>query len=226
MQSASNNGHIHSAPHHSTAAAAAAAAAAVSLAPPGAPHHPHPHHQPHHHPHAGHPPPHLDARYMDYAAAAAAAAANIHHHPHMQNPQGGTELHYANLTPVSGVQPHLDGGGGGKDIHYGGGGVASSDEDDGSMDVKPPSIGSERGGGRGHIKGGDQGAGKKTKGRVKIKMEFIDNKLRRYTTFSKRKTGIMKKVSYCYSSMFTFICFVFDTFLLYMESNSRENALK
>jgi hypothetical protein len=37
--------------------------------------------------------------------------------------------------------------------------------------------------------------GKKTKGRVKIKMEFIDNKLRRYTTFSKRKTGIMKKVT-------------------------------
>ncbi|CAF4850351.1 unnamed protein product [Pieris macdunnoughi] len=36
--------------------------------------------------------------------------------------------------------------------------------------------------------------GKKTKGRVKIKMEYIDNKLRRYTTFSKRKTGIMKKV--------------------------------
>ncbi|KAH9420672.1 hypothetical protein DERP_001103, partial [Dermatophagoides pteronyssinus] len=28
---------------------------------------------------------------------------------------------------------------------------------------------------------------------IKIKMEFIDNKLRRYTTFSKRKTGIMKK---------------------------------
>ena len=36
--------------------------------------------------------------------------------------------------------------------------------------------------------------GKKTRGRVKIKMEFIQNKLRRYTTFSKRKTGIMKKV--------------------------------
>lgn len=36
--------------------------------------------------------------------------------------------------------------------------------------------------------------GKKTKGRVKIKMEFIESKLRRYTTFSKRKTGIMKKV--------------------------------
>jgi hypothetical protein len=37
---------------------------------------------------------------------------------------------------------------------------------------------------------------KKTKGRVKIKMEYIENKLRRYTTFSKRKTGIMKKVSW------------------------------
>jgi hypothetical protein len=39
--------------------------------------------------------------------------------------------------------------------------------------------------------------GKKTRGRVKIKMEYIDNKLRRYTTFSKRKTGIMKKVRVC-----------------------------
>ena len=37
---------------------------------------------------------------------------------------------------------------------------------------------------------------KKTKGRVKIKMEFIENKIRRYTTFSKRKTGIMKKVNH------------------------------
>lgn len=43
--------------------------------------------------------------------------------------------------------------------------------------------------------------GKKTKGRVKIKMEFIENKLRRYTTFSKRKTGIMKKVHFTYSFM-------------------------
>lgn len=34
---------------------------------------------------------------------------------------------------------------------------------------------------------------KKTRGRVKIEMEFIQNKLRRYTTFSKRKSGIMKK---------------------------------
>lgn len=37
--------------------------------------------------------------------------------------------------------------------------------------------------------------GKKTMGRVKIKMEYIRNKVRRYTTFSKRKTGIMKKVN-------------------------------
>ncbi|XP_075770588.1 serum response factor isoform X2 [Pelodiscus sinensis] len=49
--------------------------------------------------------------------------------------------------------------------------------------------------GYGGAGGGVSGAkpGKKTRGRVKIKMEFIDNKLRRYTTFSKRKTGIMKK---------------------------------
>ncbi|XP_028827588.1 serum response factor-like [Denticeps clupeoides] len=47
----------------------------------------------------------------------------------------------------------------------------------------------------GGVAAGAAGArpGKKTRGRVKIKMEFIDNKLRRYTTFSKRKTGIMKK---------------------------------
>lgn len=45
--------------------------------------------------------------------------------------------------------------------------------------------------------------GKKTKGRVKIKMEYIDNKLRRYTTFSKRKTGIMKKV--CVSRVLIFV---------------------
>ncbi|XP_069706458.1 serum response factor isoform X1 [Phaenicophaeus curvirostris] len=50
-------------------------------------------------------------------------------------------------------------------------------------------------GGFSGVSGGVSGAkpGKKTRGRVKIKMEFIDNKLRRYTTFSKRKTGIMKK---------------------------------
>ncbi|XP_001635091.2 serum response factor [Nematostella vectensis] len=39
----------------------------------------------------------------------------------------------------------------------------------------------------------DQKPKKKTRGRVKIEMKFISNKLRRYTTFSKRKTGIMKK---------------------------------
>ncbi|XP_066534748.1 serum response factor b isoform X2 [Hoplias malabaricus] len=59
-------------------------------------------------------------------------------------------------------------------------------------------VGQEAGlppGGYGTVSGGVAGAkpGKKTRGRVKIKMEFIDNKLRRYTTFSKRKTGIMKK---------------------------------
>ena len=36
--------------------------------------------------------------------------------------------------------------------------------------------------------------GKKTRGRVKIRMAYISDKVRRYTTFSKRKTGIMKKV--------------------------------
>lgn len=43
---------------------------------------------------------------------------------------------------------------------------------------------------------------KKTRGRVKIEMKFISNKLRRYTTFSKRKTGIMKKVG-CFLFFFT-----------------------
>lgn len=38
--------------------------------------------------------------------------------------------------------------------------------------------------------------GKKTRGRVKIQMEYIQNKLRRYTTFSKRKSGMMKKVCF------------------------------
>ena len=79
----------------------------------------------------------------------------------------------------------------------------SSDED--STDQKPlipghlgehdEYSGPGLGAGRGKPTGPPTPAGgKKTKGRVKIKMEFIDNKLRRYTTFSKRKTGIMKKV--------------------------------
>jgi len=56
------------------------------------------------------------------------------------------------------------------------------DSDSGDKDEKP--------GLSDHIR---KKSGKKTRGRVKIKMEFIQNKLRRYTTFSKRKTGIMKK---------------------------------
>jgi len=40
--------------------------------------------------------------------------------------------------------------------------------------------------------------GKKTRGRVRIHMEYIPNKLRRYTTFSKRKSGMMKKVSFVF----------------------------
>lgn len=68
-------------------------------------------------------------------------------------------------------------------------------------EMEGAALGQEAGappGGYGVMSGGVAGAkpGKKTRGRVKIKMEFIDNKLRRYTTFSKRKTGIMKKVSF------------------------------
>ena len=71
---------------------------------------------------------------------------------------------------------------------------ASDSDEDSMVDVKP-SI-SDRGRGASGKNAGDSvAASKKTRGRVKIKMEFIDNKLRRYTTFSKRKTGIMKKVS-------------------------------
>ena len=49
------------------------------------------------------------------------------------------------------------------------------------------------------LKAGSLAPGKKTRGRVKIEMQYIQNKLRRYTTFSKRKSGIMKKV-------FTYFC--------------------
>lgn len=61
--------------------------------------------------------------------------------------------------------------------------------------VGGPEAAAAAAGGYGPVSGAVSGAkpGKKTRGRVKIKMEFIDNKLRRYTTFSKRKTGIMKK---------------------------------
>lgn len=60
------------------------------------------------------------------------------------------------------------------------------------MVVGGPEAAAAAAGGYGPVSGAKPG--KKTRGRVKIKMEFIDNKLRRYTTFSKRKTGIMKKV--------------------------------
>jgi len=50
--------------------------------------------------------------------------------------------------------------------------------------------------------------GKKTMGRVKIKMEYIKNKVRRYTTFSKRKTGIMKKVN---AHSFYFLLYIMIT---------------
>ncbi|XP_077997303.1 uncharacterized protein LOC144450522 isoform X2 [Glandiceps talaboti] len=74
-----------------------------------------------------------------------------------------------------------------------------ADDSEGSSDME--NIGNERGKKRSaeddlmKREPGKDGPkpGKKTKGRVKIKMEFINNKLRRYTTFSKRKTGIMKK---------------------------------
>ncbi|XP_066281830.1 serum response factor-like isoform X3 [Branchiostoma lanceolatum] len=76
--------------------------------------------------------------------------------------------------------------GNGSDEYENGDSDGSGDQD------SPPGHGVKRSADDSH---GSSGAGmtKKTKGRVKIKMEFIDNKLRRYTTFSKRKTGIMKK---------------------------------
>lgn len=124
------------------------------------------------------------------------------HHPHHHlssgpDPHGG--LHYS-LPPSAmtsaGLQAHHQlGSKRGSDMSDMMGGNGSSDED-GSMDIKP-SLSERSGTGRGApLKSGSEGppTGKKTKGRVKIKMEFIDNKLRRYTTFSKRKTGIMKKV--------------------------------
>ncbi|KAM4584474.1 serum response factor-like [Odontesthes bonariensis] len=67
-----------------------------------------------------------------------------------------------------------------------------SDREDGHQSA-PSSGGLSRGYGGGSPGAAGVKPGKKTRGRVKIKMEFIDNKLRRYTTFSKRKTGIMKK---------------------------------
>ncbi len=164
------------------------------------------------------PPPHLDPRYMDYATAAAAANMAAPHHHHLaQDPHA---LHYASLTPAASIPvQHAAAAAAAAAAHAGaavtatkrgsdgldgGGYPGGSSDEDGSMDVKPPV--SDRGGGAGRGKGqggpaADPATGKKTKGRVKIKMEFIDNKLRRYTTFSKRKTGIMKKVSEFYNQL-------------------------
>ena len=152
---------------------------------------PHPHgHAPGGHvpgPHPTHPGPHP------------------HHpdHPHLAAHYALPPSHHG---PAHAPPPSAHHGGGvkrspesaGLDMMSGPSGGASSDEEGSMHDVKP-ALG-DRGGATGRgtsLKGGGEGppAGKKTKGRVKIKMEFIDNKLRRYTTFSKRKTGIMKKVS-------------------------------
>ena len=72
----------------------------------------------------------------------------------------------------------------------------SADSDDGAAAAAPSGY---RGGAAysasdHHLRKAKPPPGKKTMGRVKIKMEYIKNKVRRYTTFSKRKTGIMKKV--------------------------------
>ncbi|XP_063300261.1 serum response factor [Pelobates fuscus] len=100
--------------------------------------------------------------------------------------------------------------GGGQAVYSGSEATSDSGEDDDppslsrgvkrsltELDLGVPEAGGPGTGGGGYpgASGSVSGAkpGKKTRGRVKIKMEFIDNKLRRYTTFSKRKTGIMKK---------------------------------
>lgn len=70
-----------------------------------------------------------------------------------------------------------------------------------STTTSTTSLTNSGGGGPSGVKKELPANGKKTKGRVRIKMEFIHNKLRRYTTFSKRKTGIMKKVSCLFASV-------------------------
>ena len=113
-----------------------------------------------------------------HSAAAMANPDHLHHH--LQNPN------MAHMAPVATR-----------------GGDHGSDDGSSTMDMKPPigihdNVKGDRGRGKEPRRGGaassDVGS-KQTKGRVKIKMEFIDDKVRRYTTFSKRKTGIMKKVS-------------------------------
>ena len=141
---------------------------------------------------AGHhlqPPTHLTDPHLAAHYGLPHPSATPHHHAH---PSLGGPPHGVKRSPE----------GAGLDMMSQGGGEAGSSDDEGSMNDVKPNIGPEggghgsaRGSGRGANKGDGPPAGKKTKGRVKIKMEFIDNKLRRYTTFSKRKTGIMKKVN-------------------------------
>ncbi|CAF0964217.1 unnamed protein product, partial [Didymodactylos carnosus] len=77
--------------------------------------------------------------------------------------------------------------------------ASSSDEDDYEDDIDDSSTTNNKMGNDNFIVRTTQRVqknkvnSKKTRGRVKINMEFIKNKIRRYTTFSKRKTGIMKK---------------------------------
>lgn len=126
-------------------------------------------------------------RSMAYAHGPESVMIPGHHHQ-MQDPHLGYGLPPMNHP---GMKRSADGAG--LDMME----PPSSDED---QDQKPqihPAHDThdeyQMGAGRGKQNGSSPPSGKKTKGRVKIKMEFIDNKLRRYTTFSKRKTGIMKK---------------------------------
>lgn len=166
---------------------AAAAANMANIAGASAVHHPH-------HPHAAAADHHAHLYGLAHHPSAAAAPPG----PPPAHPQ-----HHLLGQPPQNPKRNADSAG---LDSYGG---ASSDEDGSMVDVKPPlssnssgdRLPSGGGAGRGQGAKGSQSANdsaasaKKTKGRVKIKMEFIDNKLRRYTTFSKRKTGIMKKVS-------------------------------
>ena len=45
----------------------------------------------------------------------------------------------------------------------------------------------------------DEAGGKKTGGRRKITIQFVEDKSKRHITFSKRKTGSIKKVVTCFS---------------------------
>lgn len=115
-----------------------------------------------------------------------------------------TQIHRASnsgMTTLQGLESCGGGGGvpgGGNGTQSSAGGTEVSEESYSSLSNKksPPAN------------------GKKTKGRVKIKMEYIDNKLRRYTTFSKRKTGIMKKVGSVQWNVRNFLLLIFDVFFV------------